>query len=394
MNSLSGYSFFCYDRDTDHALVFLASRASDALSKKLRSFSPFQIPSAASPYLSHLDQLTPQEREKYCDAQMGPGVVLKKDPTASAPVKVGDMDFIVPDKLPMPNSYLESMVWDRDKDVDRGRERYPAARALVMAKKREVNAPVRSLTASIKDLRGTGKLPLAFIELMRSGIHYSPLSVSSTPESIISMAKQIQGMTMNGNLGSSGLKLGGLGCNVDGSNFLGSFADADSMRTLDLPSAPSTLFCSDFVLYAYQLFRARAEGADWVKLHSAFNTNTELSYLAKTARTMKMESVVVVYSASQALSVLNSVLEVQGICVSSKNINLWKVDAGKAEMILANVEVQEALKRRKEKQPEFVVFQEAFSDPDEIFRAADNGMRYRCFFTCLFQLLIVLPCYL
>eukprot|EP01031_Cornospumella_fuschlensis_P028222 gene28222-34080_t len=360
--------------DTDHALVFLTSRFSANLREKLNSFLPPPTPPPASAFLSPLDQLTVQEKEKYDDSSLGVGGVLKKDPTASAPVKVGDLDFIVPDKLPLPGSYLESMVWDRDKDVDRGRERYPAARALLMAKKREVTAPVRSLSASVKELKGERKYPLMFIELMRTGIHYPPLPVSSTPESILSMAKQIQEMYLQGRFTNSDLKLGGLGCNVDGSNFLGSFADVDTLRTNNVPAAPLTLFCSDLVLYAYQLFRARAEGADWVKLQASFNTITELSYLAKTARTMKMESVVVVYSTIQALAVLHDVPEVQGICFSSRNINLWKVDKGKAERLLADVQVQEALKARKDKQPGFVVLQEAFSEPSEIFRAGEHGV--------------------
>jgi len=55
------------------------------------------------------------------------------------------MDYFVPEKLPQPENYLESLVWDREKDIDRMRERFQLARALSQAKVAEAKYPRRSL---------------------------------------------------------------------------------------------------------------------------------------------------------------------------------------------------------------------------------------------------------
>jgi hypothetical protein len=34
------------------------------------------------------------------------------------------MDYFVPEKVPQPKNVLESLVWDREKEVDRARERF------------------------------------------------------------------------------------------------------------------------------------------------------------------------------------------------------------------------------------------------------------------------------
>jgi hypothetical protein len=46
-------------------------------------------------------------------------------------VRVATMEYMVPEKAPQPKNVLESLVWDREKEVDRMRERFPMSRALV-----------------------------------------------------------------------------------------------------------------------------------------------------------------------------------------------------------------------------------------------------------------------
>jgi hypothetical protein len=44
------------------------------------------------------------------------------------------MDYFIPEKVPQPSNFLESLVWDREKEVDKMRERFQLARALALAK--------------------------------------------------------------------------------------------------------------------------------------------------------------------------------------------------------------------------------------------------------------------
>lgn len=61
-------------------------------------------------------------------------IVAKRDPESSSATRVAGMDYVVPDKVPQPRNTLESLVWDREKDIDRMRERFQMSRALIQAK--------------------------------------------------------------------------------------------------------------------------------------------------------------------------------------------------------------------------------------------------------------------
>ena len=90
------------------------------------------------------DILTDKERILFND-EYDNIIVSKRDPESANPVRVGTMDYFVPEKLPQPENYLESLVWDREKDIDRMRERFQLARALSQAKVAEAKYPRRSL---------------------------------------------------------------------------------------------------------------------------------------------------------------------------------------------------------------------------------------------------------
>ena len=55
------------------------------------------------------------------------------------------MDYFVPEKIPQPKNVLESLVWDREKDIERLKERFQMPRALVQAKVAEGKFPKKSL---------------------------------------------------------------------------------------------------------------------------------------------------------------------------------------------------------------------------------------------------------
>ena len=48
-------------------------------------------------------------------------IVMKRDPEAAPPVRVASMDYFVPEKMPNPSNFLESLVWDREKDINKVR---------------------------------------------------------------------------------------------------------------------------------------------------------------------------------------------------------------------------------------------------------------------------------
>ena len=99
-----------------------------------------------------------------------------------------------------------------------------------------------------------------------------------------------------------------VGCHADSRSFGGQFEDVEILK-----KATSTLpvFCDDFIMYGYQIFRAKAVGADVIKLMGALITPQEISYFIKIAKALNMESVVVVNSKQQLLDVLAQVPNVK-----------------------------------------------------------------------------------
>lgn len=80
--------------------------------------TPLTLP-LAIPYATHPLHPTPP----HPDDKDGV-IVSKRDPESAHPVRVASMDYFVPEKVPQPKNVLESLVWDREKEVDRARERF------------------------------------------------------------------------------------------------------------------------------------------------------------------------------------------------------------------------------------------------------------------------------
>ena len=107
------------------------------------------------------------------------------------------------------------------------------------------------------------------------------------------------------------------------------------------------ILVNDFVLYAYQLFKAKSSGADAIKLHASILPPNEISYMSKIARKINLDIVVVVSSVPQLLVVLDKVPELENLSISSRNMQLWKIALGKALRIMDDQDVRTALASRR-----------------------------------------------
>jgi len=86
------------------------------------------------------------------------------------------------------------------------------------------------------------------------------------------------------------------------------------------------VICDDFILYGYQLFRAKGSGANMVKLYASILPVKDIIYLMKTAKVLNLDVIVVVSSKKQLLEVLVEVEDgLDMIAVTSRNMRVWKV---------------------------------------------------------------------
>jgi len=102
--------------------------------------------------------------------------------------------------------------------------------------------------------------------------------------------------------------------------FRGSFADLETVRReVDLP-----LLCKDFIIDPYQIYKARAHGADAVLLISAILTQSELESLLKTAHSLGMLALVEVHNRDELMKALRVSPGIIGI--NNRNLEDFSVN--------------------------------------------------------------------
>jgi indole-3-glycerol phosphate synthase len=264
------------------------------------------------------DILTKSESSRFND-ELDATVVSKRDPESAHPVRVASMDYFVPEKMPQPKNVLESLVWDREQDIDRMRERFQLTRALSQAKLSEAKYPKRDLFQKIRDFNagtgaGTGSdIPPLLVELSQASF-YNGFLVDNKNLASLSLTDFIQELQGISNVIA-------LGSNADSGTFRGKYEDLSVLKL----SSSLPVFCNDFVVYAYQIFQAKSSGSDSIKLMASVLTTQDLTYLVKIAKAFGLTCIVVVSSKVQLLDVLANVPDLQALSVTSRNMRLWKV---------------------------------------------------------------------
>jgi len=104
--------------------------------------------------------------------------------------------------------------------------------------------------------------------------------------------------------------------------FLGSLADLQTVRMqVDLP-----LLCKDFIVDRYQIYEARAYGADAILLIAAILTQLELKALLETAHSLGMAALVEVHNRDELTKALRVSPGIIGI--NNRNLEDFSVDLG------------------------------------------------------------------
>ena len=318
-------------------------------------------------YNSKEDILSPWEIEHFDDFEDGM-LISKKDSESAAAVRVAGMDYFVPDKVPQPMNVLESLVWDREKNVDSQKEKFPQQRAMLQAKVAEGKFPKRDLIEAFKSCTSSPLSPLPFIILASRGSLHNGRSQFAIHTG--------SGQLLMDNFAKEASELGAtaVGTHVDANVYRGAFEDLEDLKK----AGTIPVICDDFIIYGYQVFRAKAAGADAIKIMMSINTVKETSYLVKMANAVGITPIVVVSSKTQMLDALKNIEDIEVLSVTSRNMRLWKIDTGKAHRIITDKEVAASLKRRKEvaatQGKEFFVVQEGFASAGDIELAKLDGV--------------------
>jgi indole-3-glycerol phosphate synthase len=225
------------------------------------------------------------------------------------PVKVASLQYGIPHPESEPRHVLEQIVWEKDKEVAAARERVPLDQ---LARQLEALPPTRDFVAA---LRASCRRPAVIAEVKKASPSKGVIREDFDPVAI-----------------ARGYAAGGASCLsvlTDKAFFQGGFDVLVQVRqAVDLP-----LLCKDFILSPYQLYQARAAGADAALLIAAILTDQDMAYLLKVARSLGLAVLVEVHDAAEFERVL--VLDgVELIGINNRDLSTFCVDLATTERLM------------------------------------------------------------
>jgi indole-3-glycerol phosphate synthase len=216
--------------------------------------------------------------------------------------QVNTGEVVYQSKIPdtEPNNILEEIVWHKEVEVERMRDRLP----LLKLKQQVKDAvPPKDFLAALCNAKTN---PALIAEVKKASPSKGVIRADFNPVAISQAYER-----------SSASCLSVL---TDEKFFQGSFDNLSLVRqAVDLP-----LLCKEFIIYPYQIYFARAKGADAVLLIAAILENKDLNYFVKITKAVGMTPLIEVHT----LEELDRVLTIDGvelIGINNRNLSDFSV---------------------------------------------------------------------
>ena len=224
-------------------------------------------------------------------------------------VRVAHLEYAVPHDDGEPRHILEKIVWEKDREVEAARQRVP----LDTLKQQIAKLPAtRDFSGA---LRGSEIKPAVIAEVKKASPSKGVIREDFDP---VAIAKAYAA-------GAASC----LSVLTDKTFFQGGFdVLVDVRQAVDLP-----LLCKEFILSPYQLFQARAAGADAVLLIAAILTDQDLQYLQKAAIGLGLSVLVEVHDAEE----LERILAIGGfalIGINNRDLTNFETDLATTEQLM------------------------------------------------------------
>ena len=243
-----------------------------------------------------------------------------------------------------PNNILEEIVWYKEVEVERMRDRLP----------------LMELQQQVKDVAP----PKDFLAALRNG-KTNPALIAEVKKA--SPSKGVIRTDFNPVATAKSYEKGGASCLsvlTDEKFFQGSFNNLSLVRKeVDLP-----LLCKEFVIYPYQIYFARAKGADAVLLIAAVLEDKDLNYFIKITKALGMTPLIEVHT----LAELDRVLAIAGaelIGINNRNLEDFSVTLQTTQDILA------ARKEILEQRDILIVSESGLHTPEDLNTVKQAGAK-------------------
>jgi len=228
-------------------------------------------------------------------------------------VKVANLEYAIPHSESEPRNFLEKIVWEKDREVEIARQRVP-----LDALKSQIDTLSRTRDF-LGALRNASVLPAVIAEIKKASPSKGIIREDFDPVAI-----------------AEGYQKGGASCLsvlTDKTFFQGGFEVlVDVRKTVDLP-----ILCKDFILAPYQLYQARAAGADAVLLIAAILSDQDLNYLKKVASSLGLTVLVEVHNSSELERVL-TIGSFPLIGINNRDLTTFETDLATTEILFKQYE--------------------------------------------------------
>ena len=234
--------------------------------------------------------------------------IRRRPPNPS--VRVAHLEYGIPHPDQQPRHILEEIVWEKDREVEQARQRVGLEK---LQKQVADLPPTHDFVAALK---ASCRKPAVIAEVKKASPSKGVIREDFDPEAI-----------------AKGYAAGGASCLsvlTDKSFFQGGFEVLVQVRqVVELP-----LLCKDFILSPYQLYQARAAGADAALLIAAILTDVDMAYLLKVAKALGLAVLVEVHDGEE----LERVLALDGvelIGINNRDLATFHTDLATTEQLSA-----------------------------------------------------------
>ena len=225
--------------------------------------------------------------------------IRRRPPNPS--IKVANLEYAIPHPDSKPKNILEEIIWEKDIEVEIARKK----------------VSLEDLKKKIKDLPKT----IDFIKALKNS-KSKPALISEIKKA--SPSRGIIREDFDARMIGKMYQEGGASCIsvlTDKKFFQGGFDVLVEVRKeVEIP-----ILCKDFILYPYQLYQARAAGADAALLIAAILTDSDLKYLSKVAEHLELTTLVEVHDSDELERVLN-IPTFNLIGINNRNLKNFKTD--------------------------------------------------------------------
>ena len=235
--------------------------------------------------------------------------IRRRPPNPS--VKVANLEYAIPHSNGGPQNILEKIIWNKDREIQIARKKV----SLDKLKSKIADLPIPK--DFIHALEKASLKPAVIAEIKKSSPSKGLIREDFEP---ISIAKSYEE--------------GGATCIsvlTDKDFFQGGFDILVEVRkSVDLP-----LLCKDFILSPYQIYQARAAGADAVLLIAAILCDQDLIYLNKIASSLGLSVLVEVHDSTE-LDRVTQIGQFPLIGINNRDLKTFDIDIATTE-ILSNM---------------------------------------------------------